>query len=189
MAPRGALIGPVARVRPWRTIKERRREPSERGVRTGTGDRRAPGEEWVTMRVHVGNTRVRASWLGAIVGTIGGLAYSSFLLEGFFRTGLNPLHSYVSESSVAGRPYAFLFRTGDIAAGCGLLVLAVALARRLPARRPRAGGCLALAVTAAASITDGVWPMPWPRPSTRSAVRRTAPTWASSSARSTLCRA
>ncbi|MEU8695909.1 DUF998 domain-containing protein [Streptomyces sp. NPDC048665] len=112
------------------------------------------------MRVHVGNTRVRASWLGAVVRTIGGLAYSSFLLEGFFRTGLNPLHSYVSESSVAGRPYAFLFRTGDIAAGCGLLVLAMALARRLPARRPRAGGCLALAVTAAASITDGVWPMP-----------------------------
>ncbi|WP_143079249.1 DUF998 domain-containing protein [Streptomyces monashensis] len=112
------------------------------------------------MRVHVGNTRVRASWLGAVVGTIGGLAYSSFLLEGFFRTGLNPLHSYVSESSVAGRPYAFLFRTGDIAAGCGLLVLAMALARRLPARCPRAGRCLALAVTTAASITDGVWPMP-----------------------------
>ncbi|MER7839128.1 DUF998 domain-containing protein [Streptomyces sp. NPDC096040] len=105
------------------------------------------------------HTRTHAFRLGAVVGTIGALAYSSFMLEAFLHTGLSPLNSYVSELSVAGRPYAFVFRTGDITAGCGLLVLAVALARRLPARRPRAGGCVALAVTAAASIIDGLWPM------------------------------
>ncbi|MFG2638571.1 DUF998 domain-containing protein [Streptomyces sp. NPDC048362] len=91
---------------------------------------------------------------------IGALAYSSFVLEAFLHTGLSPLRSYVSELSVADRPYAFLFHAGDITAGCGLLALAMALARRLPATRGRASGCVALAVTAAASIGDGLWPMP-----------------------------
>ncbi|WP_181793825.1 DUF998 domain-containing protein [Streptomyces sp. WELS2] len=91
---------------------------------------------------------------------IGALAYSSFVLEAFLHTGLSPLRSYVSELSVAGRPYMFLFRAGDIIAGCGLLALAMALARRLPSIHPRASGCVALAVTAAASIGDGLWPMP-----------------------------
>ncbi|MEV6945851.1 DUF998 domain-containing protein [Streptomyces sp. NPDC051172] len=91
---------------------------------------------------------------------IGALAYSSFVLEAFLHTGLSPLRSYVSELSVADRPYAFLFRAGDVTAGCCLLALAMALARRLPATRGRACGCVALAVTAVASIGDGLWPMP-----------------------------
>ncbi|MEU9446194.1 DUF998 domain-containing protein [Streptomyces sp. NPDC048304] len=82
------------------------------------------------------------------------------MLEALLHTGLSPLRSYVSELSVADRPYAFLFRVGDITAGCGLLALAIALVRRLPATRRRASGCVALAVTAAASIGDGLWPMP-----------------------------
>ncbi|MFD9606196.1 DUF998 domain-containing protein [Streptomyces sp. NPDC059970] len=106
------------------------------------------------------HTRPHTFRLGALGGMIGAITYSSFLLEALFRTGLNPLSSYISELSVPGRPYAFLFRTGDMIAGCGLLILAMALARRLPASPPRTWGCLALAISAAASIADGLWPMP-----------------------------
>ncbi|MFI0187664.1 DUF998 domain-containing protein [Streptomyces sp. NPDC017082] len=112
-----------------------------------------------TTRIRI-PLRTHAFRLGAALGMMGALAYSSFVLEAFLHTGLSPLHSYVSELSVTGRPYAFLFRAGDITAGCGLLALAMALARRLPATRRRTSGCVALAVTAAASIGDGVWPMP-----------------------------
>ncbi|MEU0251622.1 DUF998 domain-containing protein [Streptomyces sp. NPDC006184] len=112
-----------------------------------------------TTRTHI-SLRTHAFRLGAVLGMMGALAYSSFVLEAFLHTGLSPLHSYVSELSVTDRPYAFLFRAGDITAGCGLLALAMALARQLPATRRRTSGCVALAVTAAASIGDGVWPMP-----------------------------
>ncbi|MEU2556790.1 DUF998 domain-containing protein [Streptomyces sp. NPDC013313] len=104
--------------------------------------------------------RTHAFRRGAVLGMIGALACSSFVLEAFLHTGLSPLRSYVSELSVAGRPYAFLFRAGDVTAGCGLLALAMALARRLPTTHRPANGCVALAVTAAASIGDGLWPMP-----------------------------
>ncbi|MFI2206116.1 DUF998 domain-containing protein [Streptomyces sp. NPDC020192] len=60
---------------------------------------------------------------------IGALAYSSFVLEAFFHTGISPLRCYVSELSVADRPYAFLFRAGDITAGCCRF-----LVRRCPGR-------------------------------------------------------
>lgn len=127
--------------------------------------------------------------LGAIGGMIGAITYSSFLLEALFRTGLNPLSSYISELSVPGRPYAFLFRTGDMIAGCGLLVLAMALARRLPAS-PRVRGDAWLWPSARQPQSPTVCgPCPVPRPPPLPAAQPTVPTWASSCGRSTLCRA
>ncbi|MDJ0342419.1 MULTISPECIES: DUF998 domain-containing protein [unclassified Streptomyces] len=96
---------------------------------------------------------------GGLTGLVGALAYSSLLLQWTVDSDLSVLHSYVSELSVRSEPSSALFRTFDVIAGAGLLVLAVMLARRLPAGRRRTTGCVALAVTAVASALDGLQPM------------------------------
>lgn len=105
------------------------------------------------MHVHASDSQQpNAFRLGVVVGTIGSVVYSSFALEACFRARL-------SELCLAGRPSAFLFRAGAIAAGCGLLVLAAVLVRRLSARCPRGLRCVAMALTAAASITGALRPV------------------------------
>ncbi|MYS82525.1 DUF998 domain-containing protein [Embleya scabrispora] len=100
-----------------------------------------------------------ADTAAALGGIVGGLAFSSFVTDLPSRSRLSMMGSYVSELSVAGRPASGRFRATDIVAGTGIVLLAAALARRMPPGRRRWSGCCALAAGGLASIVDGLLPM------------------------------
>ncbi len=70
----------------------------------------------------------------AVLLLLGALAYTAWVLEAVVRTGLDPVHTYVSELAAADQPYGGFFRAADLAAG--LLVLAGALLGLRAARTP-----------------------------------------------------
>lgn len=96
---------------------------------------------------------------------LGALAYSTWLLEIFLRTGLDPVRSYVSELAATDQPYGTLFRTTDLVAG--LLLLAGSCwalwALWRSERRPWAvAGWAGLALFGASTAADSRLPLSCP---------------------------
>ncbi|MCB5170033.1 DUF998 domain-containing protein [Streptomyces bambusae] len=101
--------------------------------------------------------------VAALIG-LGAAAYTAWVLEVVFSTGLNPVETYVSELAAQDQPLGGLFRATDFTAG--LLVLAGALlallhtARTPGARRPWAWtGWGGLALFGAATAADAWLPL------------------------------
>lgn len=85
--------------------------------------------------------------------------YSSFLLSPFTHPGLGAERGFVSELEATGQPYAWLYRTSDVLAGCCVLILALGLRKHLPARRQSMIGLALLGMSGLASILDGLTSM------------------------------
>jgi Protein of unknown function (DUF998) len=96
---------------------------------------------------------------GGLVGLFAACAYSSFVLEKALGSPLNPAHAYVSELGARSQPATAFFRVSDVLAGAGLIVLAWALLRWLPADWRCRLGCGAIAVMGAASVVAGAKPL------------------------------
>lgn len=70
---------------------------------------------------------------------------ANFLLELVLPTGISTTHSIVSELSAVGRPWSWLFRTGDAVSGVLAVVVAVAFLQARRSRRDQLlGWCVAL---------------------------------------------
>jgi hypothetical membrane protein len=132
---------------------------------------------WPTTRqVRRPSARGPARAVGyAVAGLLAGVCYSSFLLARPLGSRLSLTESYVSELEVAGQPASAFFRLTDVVAALLIVVLAIALVRRLARERPaemRATvGCLFLAGLGLAAAADALFPMSC-TPSTSEACRR-----------------
>ncbi|WP_412078157.1 DUF998 domain-containing protein [Streptomyces xanthophaeus] len=105
-----------------------------------------------------------AAWPVALLIGLGAAAYTAWVLEVVFSTGLNPIETYVSELAAQDQPLGGLFRATDFAAGLlvligGLLSL-VRLVRHAESRRPWAVvGWSGLTLFGAATAADAWLPL------------------------------
>ncbi|MGW2627728.1 DUF998 domain-containing protein [Streptomyces chattanoogensis] len=95
----------------------------------------------------------------AVLLLLGALAYTAWVLEVVFATGIDPVQAYVSELAAADQPLGGLFRATDLAAG--LLVTAGALVALLTLERTpwTTAGWAALALFGAATVLDSRLPL------------------------------
>ncbi|MBJ8346172.1 DUF998 domain-containing protein [Antrihabitans sp. YC2-6] len=90
---------------------------------------------------------------------IGGVAYSSWVLENVLHTGLDPSETFLSELDAVGQRYRDVFSTADTASGTVLAVAAVIALFGLRRRRLTTVGWSALFVFGAATIADAQLPI------------------------------
>ncbi|MCX5042130.1 DUF998 domain-containing protein [Aldersonia sp. NBC_00410] len=91
---------------------------------------------------------------------VAGICYSSWLLEFVVDTGLDPIHSFLSELEAPDRPYRDWFEYGDVITGSCTLIAAVAGLVCLPPRQLYSTvGWVALAVFGGATIADSQAPV------------------------------
>lgn len=105
-----------------------------------------------------------AAWPVALLLGLGAAAYTAWVLEVVFSTGLNPIETYVSELAAQDQPLGGLFRATDFTAGLlvligGLLSL-VRLVRHAESRRPWAVvGWAGVTLFGAATAADAWLPL------------------------------
>ncbi|HSR24341.1 MAG TPA: DUF998 domain-containing protein, partial [Candidatus Eisenbacteria bacterium] len=68
-------------------------------------------------------------------GVVAAVLNANFLLELVLPTGVSATHSIVSELSATGRPWSWLFRTGDAVAGVAAVAVAVGFLQARPSAR------------------------------------------------------
>lgn len=99
---------------------------------------------------------------GAILIAVAGFCYSSWVLEFFWATPLDPLRSFLSELDAAHRPHRIVYVAGDVTTSiCAILAAAVLLWPRPAVSGGHARAAVAaLAVFGVATITDALSPIP-----------------------------
>jgi hypothetical protein len=95
-----------------------------------------------------------------MAGAVAGACYSSFLVARPLGSRLSMVNSYVSELEAPGQPARTFFRLTDLVAALFIVVLAVALLRRLVPELRGTAGCLFLAGVGLAAAADAIEPMP-----------------------------
>lgn len=90
---------------------------------------------------------------------IGGIAYSSWLLEFVLDTGLDPTNSFLSELAAVGQPHHEVFSTADTVSGSLLVASAVGALILAKRRRLTNIGWAALIVFGGATIADARLPI------------------------------
>lgn len=90
---------------------------------------------------------------------LGGIVYSSWILEFFLPTGLDPVTSFLSELDAANQKYRDVFSNADILSACLMLVAATLGLLTTPRRKLYVTGWLALAVFGIATIADASFPL------------------------------
>ncbi|MCX4693632.1 DUF998 domain-containing protein [Streptomyces sp. NBC_01408] len=104
------------------------------------------------------------AWPVALLIGLGAAAYTAWVLEVIFSTGLNPIETYVSELAAQDQPLGGLFRATDFTAGLlvlvgGLLSL-IRLVRHAESRRPWAVvGWAGVTLFGAATAADAWLPL------------------------------
>lgn len=83
-----------------------------------------------------------------------GVCYSSWLLEFVVYTGLDPIHSFLSELEAPDRPYRAWFENGDVVTGSLCILAALVGIVGLPRRRLSTTGWIAILAFGAATIAD-----------------------------------
>ncbi|WP_280266351.1 DUF998 domain-containing protein [Nocardia wallacei] len=98
-------------------------------------------------------------WCIAPAIALAGVCYSSWVLEFVLPVGLDPVTSFLSQLDEEGRPYRWVFSTGDTLTG--MLALAAAAGGLLAFSRRRLStvGWVALGCFGAATIADARWPL------------------------------
>lgn len=100
-------------------------------------------------------------WAAAILIAVAGICYSSWVLEFFWATPLDPLRSFLSELDAAHRPHREVYVAGDVTTACTSLLAGLLLL--LP--RPVFGGwkaitaVVALAAFGASTLADAMLPI------------------------------
>lgn len=102
---------------------------------------------------------VRTAPAPAVLLLLGAVAYTAWVLETPLRTGLAPVHTYVSELAAQDQPYGTLFRTTDLVAGVLILAAAGCALPLLPRRRDALAGWAGLALFGAATAVDSRLPL------------------------------
>ncbi|MGW5521473.1 DUF998 domain-containing protein [Gordonia sp. NPDC003950] len=105
-------------------------------------------------------SRTRLAVAGVLIAAAG-ICYSSWVLEFFWATPLDPLRSFLSELDAAHRPHRSVYVAGDIITSiCALLAAAVLwIPRPAVTGGYGRGGVVALAVFGVATITDALSPI------------------------------
>ncbi|MFJ8307863.1 MULTISPECIES: DUF998 domain-containing protein [unclassified Streptomyces] len=95
----------------------------------------------------------------AVLLALGALAYTAWVLELLFQTGLDPIQAYVSELAAADQPLGGLFRATDLTAGLLVLAGAVCALGRRDHRPWSLAGWSGLALFGAATAVDSRLPL------------------------------
>ncbi|MCT9087974.1 DUF998 domain-containing protein [Streptomyces sp. ASQP_92] len=95
----------------------------------------------------------------AVLLALGALAYTAWVLELVFHTGLDPIQAYVSELAAADQPFGGLFRATDLVAGLLVLAGAVCALPRCERRPWSLLGWSGLALFGAATALDSRLPL------------------------------
>ncbi len=89
----------------------------------------------------------------------GGIVYSSWILEFFLDTGLDPVTSFLSELDAENQKYRDVFGNADVLSAILMLISgALGLLITPPRRRLYVTGWIALAVFGIATIADASFP-------------------------------
>ncbi|MFI0237842.1 DUF998 domain-containing protein [Streptomyces sp. NPDC016845] len=89
-----------------------------------------------------------------------GVLYNAWLVQSVLVTGVDPVHTFVSELLAEGQPYGSLFRAIDLlAGGCAAAAAVLALDARLPRGRWETAGWWAFGVFGAATMVDSRSPL------------------------------
>ncbi len=97
--------------------------------------------------------------VGVLVGALAGALNANFALEGLLAGHDGIGRRAVSELSVPGSEWSWVFRVGDGSSALLVGVLAVLLVRRTSGRRPRVAAGWLLLVTAATSLVAALVPL------------------------------
>jgi len=95
----------------------------------------------------------------AVLLVVAGVCYSSWLLEFVVDTGLDPIHSFLSELEAPDRPYRAWFENGDVVTGTLCVVAAMVGVVGLPRRRLSTTGWIAILAFGAATVADSQAPV------------------------------
>ena len=102
------------------------------------------------------------NWVRALLAVaiaVGGIVYSSWLLEFVLPTGLNPTNSFLSELDALGRPYRWVFSWADTTSGTLMVLSAITGLLVFPRRALTNIGWAAVGVFGAATIADSRFPI------------------------------
>lgn len=102
-------------------------------------------------------SRVQAGLAVAIA--VAGIAYSSWILEFFLDTGLDPTNSFLSELDALGRPYREVFSYADTLTGSLAVLASLAGLLLLPRRPLITTGWIAFLIFGASTIADARLPI------------------------------
>lgn len=104
--------------------------------------------------------RVRLlSWVIAAAVALAGICYSSWVLEFVLRIPADPVNQFLSELDAEGKPYRWVFATGDKISGALLIPAAVGGLLLFPRRRLTTVGWVALLCFGLATIADALIPL------------------------------
>ncbi|WP_424808891.1 DUF998 domain-containing protein [Rhodococcus sp. 27YEA15] len=103
--------------------------------------------------------RNAARWGLVATLVLGGITYSSWLLEFFLDTGLDPVTSFLSELDADNQKYRELFGNADVVSAVFVLIAAVLGISFTSRRRLYLTGWVALAVFGGSTIADASFPL------------------------------
>lgn len=100
-------------------------------------------------------------WGAAILVAVAGVCYSSWVLEFFWATPLDPLRSFLSELDAAHRPHREVYEAGDIITACTSITAAALLLFPKPLFRGwrPITAVVALAAFGASTLADALLPI------------------------------
>ncbi|AZG43783.1 DUF998 domain-containing protein [Gordonia insulae] len=106
------------------------------------------------------SSAVRSVAAGILV-ALAGICYSSWVLEFFWASPLDPMRSFLSELDAAHRPHREVYVGGDIAASCCAMIAAVLMLLPRPLTRgfPAITAVAALGAFGASTIADALSPI------------------------------
>jgi hypothetical protein len=90
---------------------------------------------------------------------LGGIVYSSWILEFFLDTGLDPVTSFLSELDAENQKYRDVFGNADVLSAILMLISGALGLLITPRRRLYVTGWIALAVFGIATIADASFPL------------------------------
>ncbi|WP_228538864.1 DUF998 domain-containing protein [Nocardia sp. XZ_19_385] len=96
----------------------------------------------------------------AVALALAGLCYSSWVLEFVLPVDADPVNTFLSELDAEGKPYRWVFATGDKVTAALLIPTALAGLWIFPRRRLTTLGWVALLCFSAATIADVLLPLP-----------------------------
>lgn len=100
-----------------------------------------------------------ARWPLVVALAVGGIVYSSWFLEFFLDTGLDPVTSFLSELDAENQRYRGVFGNADVVSAVLLLIAAALGLLTTPRRALYITGWTALAVFGIATIADTSFPL------------------------------
>ncbi|WP_084637985.1 DUF998 domain-containing protein [Gordonia shandongensis] len=109
---------------------------------------------------NAGSVPLRRLLAGTLL-VLAGLSYASWTLDGVLHSGLDPMHSMLSELSSARMPDRMVYVVGDVVTGSCALVAALTLLapRRIVRNRIAVTAVAAVGVFGAATIADALLPL------------------------------